>query len=84
MTVGNHFMPFWPFLYPTALVLQETLEGIRRGEGAESWTEVIAHTHFYPDLHGLFYILTHTLWFMGILLKVIALPSLIRACEDPS
>ncbi|KAN0124378.1 Pentulose kinase [Russula decolorans] len=33
-------------------VLRETLEGIRGGEGAESWTEVIAHTHFYPDLHG--------------------------------
>ncbi|KAF8485225.1 Pentulose kinase [Russula ochroleuca] len=33
-------------------VLRETLEGIRQGEGAESWTEVIAHTHFYPDLHG--------------------------------
>ncbi|KAI9507189.1 Pentulose kinase [Russula earlei] len=33
-------------------VLRETLEGIRQGEGAESWTEVIAHMHFYPDLHG--------------------------------
>ncbi|KAH9986788.1 Pentulose kinase [Russula vinacea] len=33
-------------------VLRETLEGICQGEGAESWTEVIAHTHFYPDLHG--------------------------------
>ena len=35
--------------------MRETLEGICQGEGAESWTEVIAYTHFYPDLHGLFY-----------------------------
>ncbi|KAI0301961.1 Pentulose kinase [Multifurca ochricompacta] len=32
--------------------LRETLEDIRLAEGAESWTEVIAHMHFYPDLHG--------------------------------
>ncbi|KAH9040591.1 Pentulose kinase [Lactarius hengduanensis] len=33
-------------------VLRETLEAIRQAEGADSWTEVIAHMHFYPDLHG--------------------------------
>jgi len=33
-------------------VLRETLEAIRQRESAESWTEVIAHVHFYPDLHG--------------------------------
>ncbi|KAH9995192.1 Pentulose kinase [Russula compacta] len=33
-------------------ILRETLESIRQGEGAESWTEVIAHMHFYPDFHG--------------------------------
>ncbi|KAI0269443.1 Pentulose kinase [Gloeopeniophorella convolvens] len=33
-------------------VLRETLDQIRTAEGAESWTEVVAHMHFYPDLHG--------------------------------
>lgn len=33
-------------------VLRETLEAVRQVEGADSWTEVIAHMHFYPDLHG--------------------------------
>jgi len=65
-------------------VLRETLEGIRGGEGAESWTEVIAHTHFYPDFHGLFYTLTHTLLQVtGVLLKVTVLPSRTRVCVDP-
>lgn len=35
-----------------AAVLRETLEAIRQAEGADSWTEIIAHMHFYPDLHG--------------------------------
>ncbi|KAF8259141.1 Pentulose kinase [Lactarius quietus] len=33
-------------------VLRETLEARRQAEGADSWTEVIAYMHFYPDLHG--------------------------------
>ncbi|KAI0302946.1 hypothetical protein BC826DRAFT_982409 [Russula brevipes] len=33
-------------------ILRETLEAIRQRESAESWTDVIAHVHFYPDLHG--------------------------------
>ena len=67
-----------------ALVLRETLEGIRGGEGVESWTEVIAHTHFYPDLHGLFYTVARTLLLTGVLLKATVLPSRTRVCEDPS
>ena len=47
---------FLSLLILSQLVLRETLEDIRQGEGAESWTEVIAHMHFYPDLHGLFYV----------------------------
>ena len=68
MTVCKRFIPSGLFSYPTVfLVLRETLAGIRGGEGAESWTEVIAHTHFYPDLHGSFYTLTHTLLLTGVL-----------------
>lgn len=33
-------------------VLRDTLEEIRKAEGAESFTEVIKDIHFYPDLHG--------------------------------
>jgi hypothetical protein len=40
-------------------VLRETLEAVRQVEGADSWTEVIAHMHFYPDLHGSLYASGH-------------------------
>ncbi|KAA1465926.1 Pentulose kinase [Dentipellis sp. KUC8613] len=33
-------------------VLADTLEEIRKREGAETWTEVLKFMHFYPDLHG--------------------------------
>jgi hypothetical protein len=78
MTVCERIMPFYIFSYATALVLRETLEGIRGGEGAESWTEVIAHSHFYPDLHGMLYTLTHTPLLTGILPKETVLPSRTR------
>jgi hypothetical protein len=55
-TVCSSFVCFWFSSHPAALVLRETLEAIRQRESAESWTEVIAHLHFYPDLHGPLYL----------------------------
>ncbi|KAI0319179.1 Pentulose kinase [Amylostereum chailletii] len=33
-------------------VLRDTLEEIKKEEGAASWTEMLKDMHFYPDLHG--------------------------------